>query len=126
LLAHAFVHRFAKENGRAALHLSESALSALEAHVWPGNIRELENCLKRAVIMADSNTISAEDLGLDDVGTSLEHLNLRMVREDAERRAVIRVLGRTNNNIARASEILGVSRPSLYDMMNRFGLKKDS
>lgn len=126
LLAHAFVHRFAKENGRAALQLSESALSALEAHAWPGNIRELENCLKRAVIMADSNTISAEDLGLDDVGENLEHLNLRLVREDAERRAVIRVLGRTNNNIARASEILGISRPSLYDMMNRFGLKRDS
>lgn len=125
LLAHAFVRRFARENGRAALHLSEAALSALEAHDWPGNIRELENCLKRAVIMTDSNTISVEDLGLEDVGENLDHLNLRLVREDAERRAVIRVLGRTNNNIARASEILGVSRPSLYDMMNRFGLKKD-
>ena len=125
LLAHAFVQRFCTENGRPTLSLSDDALSAIEAHDWPGNIRELENCLKRAVIMADGIQITADDLGLEAAEADLSKLNLRQVRDAAERQAVIRVIARTNNNIARAAEILGVSRPSLYDMMNRFGLKKE-
>ncbi|MDR2032211.1 MAG: PEP-CTERM-box response regulator transcription factor [Azoarcus sp.] len=127
LLAHHFVHRFAQENKRAALHLADDALAAIENHAWPGNVRELENCIKRAVIMADGNRIVAADLGLDMAGDEeLEHLNLRQVREAAERQAVVRVLARTNGNIVRAAEILGVSRPSLYDLMNRFSLKKEN
>lgn len=128
LLAHAFVPRFAKDNGRPVLHLSDEAVAAIEAHPWPGNVRELENCLKRAVIMAEGNRITAADLGLATVEESLdlEHLNLRQVREEAERGAVIRVLARVNGNIARAAEVLGVSRPTLYDLMNRFGLKKEA
>lgn len=126
LLAHAFVQRFAKENGRGAMHLGEDALASIETHPWPGNVRELENCLKRAVIMADSNRITAEDLGLDAAEAELMELNLRHVRDEAERRAVIRALARTNGNIARAADALGISRPSLYDLMNRFGFKKES
>lgn len=126
LLAHAFVQRFGKENGRGSLSLADDALAAIEHHGWPGNVRELENCLKRAVIMADGKSISAEDLGLEAADGDLEYLNLRRVRDEAERRAVVRVLSRTNNNIARAADILGVSRPSLYDMMNRFGLRKEN
>ncbi|NMG76306.1 PEP-CTERM-box response regulator transcription factor [Aromatoleum diolicum] len=126
LLAHAFIQRFAKESGRGGMHLGDDALAAIESHRWPGNVRELENCLKRAVIMADSTRITAEDLGLDPVEADLEHLNLRHVRDEAERRAVVRVLARTNGNIARAADILGISRPSLYDLMNRFGLKKEN
>ena len=126
LLAHAFVQRFARENARGSMTLTDDALAAIEAHPWPGNVRELENCLKRAVIMADGNRITADDLGLQSVEEDLERLNLRQVRDEAERKAVLRVLARTNNNIARAAEILGVSRPSLYDLMNRFGLKKEN
>jgi len=126
LLAHAFVQRFAKENGRGSLHLAEDALAAIEVHPWPGNVRELENCLKRAVIMADENRITADDLGLASAEEELEHLNLRHVRDEAERRAVVRALARTNGNIVKAAEVLGISRPSLYDLMNRFGLKKES
>lgn len=126
LLAHAFAQRFASENGRGMLHLAEDAIPAIESHAWPGNVRELENCLKRAVIMADGNRITAEDLGLAGADEDLEHLNLRHVRDEAERRAVVRVIARTNGNIAKAAEILGVSRPSLYDLMNRFGLKKEN
>jgi two-component system NtrC family response regulator len=120
------VQRLAKENGRGALHLSDGALAAIESHDWPGNVRELENCLKRAVVMADGNRITADDLGLYAGDANMEHLNLRHVRDEAERRAVVRVLARTNGNVARAADILGVSRPSLYDLMNRFGLKKES
>ncbi|MCL2162532.1 MAG: PEP-CTERM-box response regulator transcription factor [Betaproteobacteria bacterium] len=129
LLAHHFVRQFAQENGRGAIQLGEDAIAAIELYSWPGNVRELENCLKRAVIMADGNRITAEDLGLDTGGDddeALEYLNLRRVRDVAERQAVVRVLARTNGNIARAAEVLGVSRPSLYDLMSRFGLKKDN
>lgn len=126
LLAHAFVQRFCKENGRPVLSLSDDAVAAIDMHDWPGNVRELENCLKRAVIMADGGLVTADDLGLDTADEDLEKLNLRHVRDAAERQAVLRVLARTNNNVARSAELLGVSRPSLYDMMNRFGLKKDA
>ena len=125
-LAHAFVQRYAHENGRGSMALTEDAINAIDAHPWPGNVRELENCLKRAVIMADGNRITADDLGLETVEEDFERLNLRHVRDEAERRAVLRVLARTNNNVARAAEILGISRPSLYDLMNRFDLKKES
>ena len=124
LLAHAFVRRFSAEQNRTSIMLRDDALSAIESHQWPGNVRELENYIKRAVIMAEGNHISAEDLGFeaandeDKVG-----LKLRQVRDDAERHAVISVLGRANGNIAKAADILGVSRPTLYDLMHRFGLK---
>jgi two-component system NtrC family response regulator len=127
LLAHHFVRQFAQENGRGAIQLGEDAIASIEAYAWPGNVRELENCLKRAIIMADGNRITAEDLGLDtgEDDETLEYLNLRRVREAAERQAVVRVLARTNGNVARAAEVLGISRPSLYDLMSRFGLKKE-
>jgi two-component system, NtrC family, response regulator len=124
LLAHAFARRFAAEHNRSAIVLREDALNAIEAHGWQGNVRELENCIKRAVIMADTNQITAADLGLQSVGDEdLGALKLRQVRDEAERRAVISVLGRANGNIAKAADILGVSRPTLYDLMHRFGLK---
>lgn len=123
LLAHAFVQRFAAEQGRGSISLNEDAVEAIESHDWPGNVRELENCIKRAVIMSEGPRISASEIGLDASGSDSEELNLRQVRDAAERRAVIRVLGRVNGNIARAAEILGVSRPTLYDLMHRFGLK---
>jgi two-component system, NtrC family, response regulator len=87
-------------------------------------VRELENCIKRAVIMADSNQIRSDDLGLgataDEDGMALD---LRTAREEAERRVVIIALGRANGNVVKAAEIIGVSRPTLYDLMHRFGLK---
>lgn len=126
LLAHAFVQRFAAENKRGAMSLAEDAVAAIEAHSWPGNVRELENCIKRAVIMAEGGRITAEDLGLSAPDEDLSRLNLRQIRDEAEHRAVVRVLSRVNGNVARAAEILGISRPTLYDLMNRFGLKRDT
>jgi len=124
LMAHAFVHRFASEQKRGSMTLCEEAVRAIEAHHWPGNVRELENCIKRAVIMADGSRITREDIGLDLTPSGdIEFIDLRKVRDEAERQAIVTALGRTNGNLLRASEILGISRPTLYDLMHRLGLK---
>jgi two-component system NtrC family response regulator len=123
LLAHGFVRRFADEQRRGLMTLQPDAIQAIESHTWPGNVRELENVIKRAVIMADGAEITAADLGLADTDINSGALNLRQVRELAEKQAVLRVLGRVNGNLSRAAELLGVSRPTLYDLMYRFGLK---
>ena len=88
-------------------------------------MRELENCIKRAVIMADGNQITLEDVGLEATGAGDEPpaLDLRQAREDAEKRVIITALGRVDGNVLRAAEMLGVSRPTLYDLMHRYGLK---
>ncbi|MCZ7127372.1 hypothetical protein O6380_23765, partial [Salmonella enterica subsp. enterica] len=92
-----------------AMTLREDALRAIEAHTWPGNVRELENCIKRAVIMADGNQITIADVGLEPVPESgTEPLDLRQVRDDAEKRVVITALGRVDGNVVKAAELLGV------------------
>jgi two-component system NtrC family response regulator len=123
LLAHVFARRFAAEQKRGAMTVLADAIAAVESHPWPGNVRELENVIKRAVIMADGPTISADDLGLAPVDSEPVALNLRQVRDEAEKSAVLRVLGRVNGNLSKAAELLGVSRPTLYDLMQRFGLR---
>jgi len=125
LLAHAFVRRFAQEQNRSSMSLSDDAIKAIERHPWPGNIRELENCIMRATIMADANQITADDVGLtsaaaDEMDTSLD---LRIIRDNAERGAIIAALGRVNGNMVKAADLLGVSRPTLYDLMHRLALK---
>ncbi len=123
LLAHAFVQRFASQNGRERLVLGEDALDAIARHRWPGNVRELENCIKRAVIMADGAAIRAEDLGLETADEQPILFNLRQAREEADRQAVVKVMAYVDGNIARAADLLGISRPTLYDLLNRFGLR---
>ncbi len=123
LLAHAFVRKFAAENRRSTPTLLPIAIDAIEVHAWPGNVRELENCAKRAVIMAEGSTLTAEDFGLDPTEADPEAFNLRRVRDESERNAVVRVLGRVNGNISKAAEMLGVSRPTLYDLMEKYGMR---
>ncbi len=130
LLAHAFLRRFAQEQRRGALAFTEDALRAIEAHAWPGNVRELINVVKRAAIMADGGRVSAADLGLKAPEAAppeapAEHtdLDLRSIRERAEREAIVTALARSNGNILRAAEMLGVSRPTLYDLMHRLAIK---
>ncbi len=123
LLAYAFLRRFAEEHRRGSLTLQPDAVDAIEASPWPGNVRELENCIKRAVIMADGSNLHAEDFGLEPVVPEPELFSLRRVRDQAERDAVTRVLGRVNGNISKAAELLGVSRPTLYDLMEKYGLR---
>ena len=125
LLAHAFVRRFSQEQNRGTLLLTDDAVRAIEAHPWPGNIRELENCIKRAVIMVDGNQISPLDIGLKNPALDEPEnaLDLRTVRDNAETNAIVAALGRVNGNVVKAAELLGVSRPTLYDLMHRLGLK---
>ena len=123
LLANAFARRFAEQHSRGAMVLTADALRAIEAHGWPGNVRELENCIKRAVIMADNTQITADDVGLAAADDNPMAFDLRTIRETAEKTAVLAVMARVNGNIAKAAEMLGVSRPTLYDLMHRFGLK---
>ena len=124
LLAHAFVRRFADEQKRGRLNLSDEAVAAIERHRWPGNVRELENVIKRAVILTDGPMIKPRDLNLEGAAVEEEPLNLREAREGAERREVVRALARVNGNLSKAADLLGVSRPTLYDLLNRFGLRK--
>ncbi len=125
LLAHAFVRKFSQEQNRSSLSLGEDAVRVIEAHNWPGNIRELENCVKRAVIMVDGNQLSADDLGLTlTTASNIDNsLDLRIIREKAEKNAIIAAVARVNGNLVKAAELLGVSRPTLYDLMHRLGLK---
>ncbi|MCF8154402.1 MAG: PEP-CTERM-box response regulator transcription factor [Rhodoferax sp.] len=125
LLAHALLRRYAHEYKRPALRLSEDAVRAVESYAWPGNIRELENRIKRAAIMADGSQISCSDMDLNNAVPDIldTSLDLRQARDRAEKAAIIAALGRVNGNIVRAAELLGVSRPTLYDLMHRLSLK---
>jgi len=123
LLAHHFKNKFNAKEGRPGLNFSQEALALIESHRWPGNVREMENCIKRAVIMADGPQITAEDLGLSANPVAEEPINLRQIREDAEYKAVVKALARMDGNIAKAAELLGVSRPTLYDLMSRHSIK---
>lgn len=127
LLAHAFLRRYAQDNKRGTMSFSEDAVRAIEQHPWPGNVRELLNAVKRASIMAEGERLGCEDLGLPSPEPESEaersDLDLRMVREAAERQAIVAALARANGNIVKASEILGVSRPTLYDLMKRLAIK---
>ncbi len=123
LLAHAFLEKFTQTQGRSLRGFTTEAMDAIESNNWPGNVREIENTIKRAVIMAEGNQITLADLGLKPGSVGDEHLNLRQIREEAERGAVLKALSRSNGNVAQAAELLGISRPTLYDLMNRFSLK---
>lgn len=126
MLAHHFKNKFSEQNGRPSMAFSSEALVAIANYQWPGNVREMENCVKRAVIMADGAQITREDLGLpiDLNEEDNDPINLRQVREDAEYKALVKVLARAEGSVVKAAELLGVSRPTLYDLMNRHGLKQ--
>jgi two-component system, NtrC family, response regulator len=122
LLARHFVSRFAREMNTKVQGLSPEALEAIDRHNWPGNVRELENRIKRAVIMADGKLVTAADLDLGGVEAEAIAINLRAAREIADRRAIRQALARTDNNISGAAKLLGVSRPTLYDLLKQYHL----
>lgn len=124
VLAMEFLQRFSKTNGRAARGFSKDGLAALESYAWPGNVRELENRVKRAVIMAEGAQITAEDLELGVPESERIPFNLREVREEAERRALSRALSIVEGNLTRAAEILGVTRPTLYALLDKYQMRE--
>jgi two-component system NtrC family response regulator len=124
LLARHFVNRFGRELNPKVQGLSSDALAAIDAYSWPGNVRELENRIKRAVIMAEGRTIGADDLDLPGAASEEQAaINLRAVREVADRKAIRQAMSRTDNNISGAAKLLGISRPTLYDLLKQYRLQ---
>jgi two-component system, NtrC family, response regulator len=125
LLAKTFLDQFSQEQNKKVKNFTKEAIAAIESHDWPGNVRELKNRIKRAVIMSDGKHISAEDLELksENIDNSKTILDLREVRESAEREAIQRALHNTGGKIAPAAELLGVSRPTLYDLIQKLDIK---
>lgn len=123
LLAHHFKNLARAKEKRQTLNFSQDALDAIGSYHWPGNVREIENCIKRAVIMAEGTQITAQDLGLKPAKNPEQPATLREAREQVERETIVKAIAQVNGNIVKAAELLGVTRPTLYDLMNRYGLK---
>lgn len=123
LLAKAFLARFAREMNPAVKGFAADALAAIDAWHWPGNVRELENRVKRAVIMADGKLVSAADLDLAEPDAGDEAvLNLKSAREATDRRVIRHALARCEGNISNTAKLLGISRPTLYDLLKQYDL----
>jgi two-component system NtrC family response regulator len=123
LLARVFLARFAREINPQVKGFAADALAAIDAWRWPGNVRELENRVKRAVIMAEGKLVGAADLDLADTGQAEDNaLNLKAAREVADRRVIRHALARCEGNISNTAKLLGVSRPTLYDLLKQYDL----
>lgn len=122
LLAKAFLNRFAGEMNPQVKGFAADGLAAIDGWDWPGNVRELENRVKRAVIMADGKLVSAADLDLKD-NDKAEVLNLKRAREDADRTVIRHALARSEGNISNTAKLLGISRPTLYDLLRQYDLQ---
>lgn len=122
LLARYFLARFNREFGRSIRGLSDDAMAALAEHRWPGNIRELENRMKRAVVMSEARFVSAADLELAPGVEDMTAYDLRSARSRAERDVVQRALARSDGRLATAARLLGISRPTLYSLLETHGL----
>ena len=123
VLAHAMLRKFSNVGGRSKRGFTEEATAALEAYSWPGNVRELENRVKTAMIMAETPMLTAEDLGLKESTDSALLFNLKEVRTRAERQAIRQAMSITEGNVSKSAELLGVSRPTLYDLMEKYGIR---
>ncbi len=123
VLASVFLQRFGAQQGSPRRGFTPAALSAIQSYAWPGNVRELENKIKTAVIMADGPLVSETDLGLA-AGKPVQVLNLKEVRSQAERQAALQALAAADGNVSKAAALLGVSRPTLYDLMDRCGIPR--
>lgn len=124
LLAKVFLKRFAEEMNPAITGFAPDALSAIDSWGWPGNVRELENRVKRAVIMAEGKLVGAEDLDL--AGGEVEEpdvLNIKIAREQSDRKVIRHALARSEGNISSTAKMLGISRPTLYDLLKQYDLQ---
>ena len=125
ILARVFLQKYCKQQKRALNGFADDAVQAIEAYAWPGNVRELENKIKGAVIMADGKMVTAMDLGLQAGDEPGDSLNLREVRSRAESKAIRVALTKSFGNISKAAELLGITRPTLYDLLNKYGLSAE-
>jgi two-component system NtrC family response regulator len=123
LLAMSFLHKYSGEHKKKVLGITQRGLDALKNHTWPGNVRELQNRIRRAVIMVQGRKISDEDLELETSPKS-GGMTLREARERMDREFVLRVLEKNNFNLAKSAANLGISRPNLYSLMEKLGIKK--
>ena len=124
VLAKAFLDRYGSENRKKVKGFSSQAIEAIEHYSWPGNVRELENRIKRAVIMAEGKIITREDLELGEAADKKECMTLKDAREMLEKELILKAIMRNENNLTKAASDLGVSRPTLYDLMDKLGIPK--
>jgi two-component system NtrC family response regulator len=122
LIANYLLQEACKRHGKAQLKLAPDAIAAIERHPWPGNVRELENRVNAAAIMAEGKLVTAEDLTLERPAEGETILSLREVRQRAEAAAIERALAVASGNVSKAAELLGITRPTLYDLMERTGI----
>jgi two-component system NtrC family response regulator len=124
VIGRALLDRFAQAYGKAIRGFTDDAIAAIEGYAWPGNVRELENCIKRVVVMAEGSRIAAKDLGLlISVEQEALSLNLRQIREHSEREALARAVTMVNGNLSRAAELLGITRPTLYALLDKYEMR---
>jgi len=131
LLADHFLQRYCNEFGKKGRRFSSDAIKLLESYDWPGNVRELENMIQRAVIMSETSKLEAEDLGFMNWANSTSSLQgkaitLRDAREKAERDMILAAIVKNRNNMAKAAQALGVSRPTLYDLARKHGIERSA
>jgi two-component system NtrC family response regulator len=127
IIAQALLKNFVQQMQRPKLTFSDDAMRAIKSYNWPGNVREIINKVKRAVIMADEKVISAADLELNNSSEMPEEaLNLRHIRDSAEKMAIIQALQAAQNNMAKAARLLGITRPTLYNLTEKFGIHTGS
>ncbi|TCS40305.1 PEP-CTERM-box response regulator transcription factor [Reinekea marinisedimentorum] len=128
LIANHMLKRYAAEMSGKAMTFSESAIQTIEHYSWPGNIREVENKVKRAVVLAESNVVQTEDLGIDEPKAQKKFslINLKEARKSAEVEAILSALELSQYNVSAAAKMLGVTRPTLYDMMKKYNMTNES
>ena len=124
LLAEAFLNRFAGEEKRSGVRFSKQAITTLLDHHWPGNVRELQNRVKRAVIMADGTQVGPVDLELESTSPVGPRQGLKQAREEMERKLVREALDRAQGNISSAAAELHISRPTVYELMDKYGIRR--
>jgi two-component system, NtrC family, response regulator len=124
LIAREFLRRYGLEHGKRSLTFGPDALRALTLHLWPGNVRELQNRVQRAVIMAEGKRVTAADLELTDALDGMPPLTLKDARENAEREIIQDALRRHRGKITSAALELGISRPTLYELIEKLGIAK--
>jgi two-component system NtrC family response regulator len=124
LLAKSFLDRYANESRKKIKGFSSQVIEALERYTWPGNVRELENRIKRSVIMSEGKKITLEDLEMQSVAGVKQSILLKDARETLEKELILKAIARNENNLTKAASDLGISRPTLYDLMQKLGIPK--